>query len=77
MTAEHFVILGRENCPWCDKAKELLTEKEHSFHYLDVMKEDALREFLLQNGLDSVPQVYRDGEYIGDYAELENYLEDR
>ena len=77
MSNEHFVILGRESCPWCDKAKELVTSKDHTFHYFDVMEADSIREFLIQNGMDTVPQVYKDGEYIGGYSDLENYLEDR
>lgn len=76
MTNDHYVILGRDNCQWCEKAIDLLTYREKTYHYMDIKKHEALRAFMIQNGLNTVPQIYLDGELIGGYSDLEHYLED-
>ena len=54
-------VYSKNNCPFCDRAKALLESKGISFE--TVMMEDApeAREFLMEQGLRSVPQIFKDG----------------
>lgn len=72
-----YSVFGRENCPYCVRAKELLTAKELNFEYLDVGADEV--EFLKMNTwvteatgypARSVPQIFLDGSYIGGYDKL-------
>lgn len=76
MILDHFVIIGRDNCPWCEKAIDLIEDRGLSYHYFDVRKNEGIRAFLVQNGLNTVPQIYNDGELVGGYDDLVHYMED-
>lgn len=73
----YYVIYGKENCPFCERAKALLTQKGLEFTYL-TLGVDYTREELLEMAPDArtVPQIWTvDGydlnQYIGGYTELE------
>lgn len=76
-----YIVYGKDNCPFCNKAKALLTNKNQSFQYL-IMGKDYTREELLELAPDAktVPQIWVDsnGElfHIGGYMELENHFKD-
>lgn len=76
-----YVIYGKGNCPYCEKAKTLLTIKKQEFEYLTLDK-DYTREELFELAPDAktVPQIWLDtnGElfHIGGYTELENHFKD-
>lgn len=72
-----YSVFGRENCPYCVRAKELLTDKGLNFEYLDVGADEV--EFLKMNTwvteatgypARSVPQIFLDGAYIGGHDKL-------
>ena len=70
-----FVIIGKENCPWCDKAKELIEEEGFTFAYFNIggTEEDRLRIFLKSLNLATVPQIFVEGgAYVGGYDDLKN-----
>ena len=54
-------VYSKNNCPFCDRAKALLESKGIPFK--TVMMEDTpdAREFLMDQGLRSVPQIFKDG----------------
>lgn len=54
-------VYSKNNCPFCDRAKALLESK--GIAYKTVMMEDTpdAREFLMDQGLRSVPQIFKDG----------------
>lgn len=58
-------------CPYCDRAKNLLTEKglDYTEHNLDGKKEElmALKE---RTGQRTVPQIFIDDKFIGGFSEL-------
>jgi glutaredoxin len=74
-----FKIISKDDCPWCDKAKNLLEEKGvpfRDFHY----KEHPMLVLLMKRAsLNTVPQIWVEtpagNTYIGGYADLENWLE--
>ena len=68
-------IWSRPNCIWCDRAKDLLTQK--SIPYLEkVVGVGATKEQLLEAvpGAHTVPQIFMDGVLVGGFQELQEYL---
>lgn len=76
-----FIVYGKNNCSFCEKAKALLTAKNEQFEYLTLDK-DYTREQLIELAPDAktVPQIWfeTNGEtlYIGGYTELEKHFKD-
>lgn len=72
-----YIIYGKDNCPYCEKAKNLLAIKKEQFEYLTLDK-DYTREELLELAPDArtVPQIWIDsgGElfHVGGYTQLES-----
>lgn len=71
------VIYGKNDCPWCDKAKDLLTKNALPYTLLtfgvDYTKED-LQNKLGKDAKLVVPQIFFNGELLGGYQELDAYL---
>lgn len=55
-----FVILGRENCSYCDMVKELMHVKKYAFEYynLEVDENEKWRQLMRERELKTVPQVF-------------------
>jgi glutaredoxin 3 len=60
------------NCPFCVKAKGLLTQRGVSFEtiMIDDWTDQAWDDFVKKSGMKTVPQVYVDGKLIGGYTQL-------
>lgn len=73
-----YTIYGRENCKFCDLAKELLEELGHEYEYNDVMKDTQQQAILLEKIPDvrTVPQIFLGDRHIGGYTELKQELID-
>jgi len=67
-------MLTKPGCPYCAKAKQML--EQHGMEYEEiVLGHDAtLRTVRAITGKETVPQVFIDGEYIGDSEALEAHL---
>jgi glutaredoxin 3 len=59
-------------CPYCIRAKSLLKGKGVAFEEIDVTRDSALREKMveLSGGRRSVPEIFINGRIIGGYDEL-------
>lgn len=59
-------------CPYCVRAKRLLTQKGVPYEEIDVGNDDALREQMVKDagGRRTVPQIFIGGKAIGGYEEL-------
>lgn len=68
-----WVVLGKPECPWCTKVETLLHDHDIEFVYMNVLGTD-LYQFMINCGLLTVPQVYRDGSLVGGYEDTEAYL---
>jgi glutaredoxin 3 len=68
----HVKIFTTEYCPYCVRAKRLLTQKGVAYEEIDVGNDDALREKMVVDagGRRTVPQIFIDGKPIGGYEEL-------
>lgn len=54
-------VYSKNNCPFCDRAKSLLESKDIPFTVIKMEDEPIAREFLMDQGLRSVPQIFKDG----------------
>ena len=78
-----FEIYGRDNCIWCDRAKNLLDEYNYNWYYMSIEGEENFQfrnEFkVFFPGAKSVPQIrfeWKEDVYenIGGYTELVEWL---
>jgi glutaredoxin len=70
-------VYSKPNCPFCERAKQLLENREVKYQVIDVSLDTDAREFLLEQGLRSVPQIYRGTTLIpGGYQGLAGLSED-
>ena len=67
------IIYGKPSCPYCDKAKRLLTnDPRFDVQYVDLSlpeNQQTLND-LKAGGMRTVPQIYVDNVHIGGYREL-------
>jgi len=71
------VIITKKNCPWCDKAKDLLKETDIAFFEMDISEHPSLLEFFKHLNLNTVPQIFNKDERIGGYTDLVQYFGSR
>ena len=66
------IIYTKDYCPYCVKAKQLLTIKKHDFKEYDVTHDaDRLEEMLKKSGgAKTVPQIFINGKHIGGCDDL-------
>ena len=60
------IVYGKPNCPYCDKAKATLEDRGIEYKYLDIVEDPTLKEFLVEKGLKTVPQIFVNEEYHGE-----------
>mgnify|MGYP003582219561 CR=1 FL=1 len=79
-----FTVYSKPNCPWCDRAKALLTSKGEAYEeiILDVgQPKDESKTYVSVAELkavvpnaQSVPQILHDGVLVGGYTDLAKVL---
>lgn len=55
-------MYSKSNCQNCDKAKAFLENKGIEFRVVKIDENETAREFLMQQGFKSVPQIFSDKE---------------
>lgn len=55
-------VYSKDNCPFCDRAKNLLKLKNIPYEEIRVDLVPEAREFIMSQGHRTVPQIYRNGE---------------
>jgi glutaredoxin 3 len=59
------------SCPFCVRAKRLLSERHIAYAETDLSGDDDLRADIMQRtGWRTVPQIFIDGRFIGGFEEL-------
>lgn len=66
-----YYIIGKEGCPYCVKAKELLERHGVPFNYVDKDEDKVADLKFKKGGFTTVPQIWRKGKHIGGYQDLE------
>jgi len=54
-------VYSKNSCPFCDRAIALLENKGIEFKVVKLEEDPDAREFLMDQGLRSVPQIFKDG----------------
>ena len=57
-------VYSKNNCPFCDRAKQLLENKGVSYTEINIEHDTDSRQMLLDKGLRSVPQIFHGYELI-------------
>ncbi|MFM7631151.1 MAG: glutaredoxin 3 [Alphaproteobacteria bacterium] len=72
------VIYTKAICPYCVRAKALLTKKGATFQEIDITDKPALRTEMIEKakGRTTVPQIFIKGKHIGGCDDL-HALEDQ
>ena len=68
-----FYVISLDDCTWCDRAEQLLLLSDHDFLIENVSP--FTKRLMLKAGLRTVPQIWKDDEYIGGYQELVDHFE--
>ena len=68
------LMLAREGCPHCRRAKQLLSDRGLPFEAVHIGDELSMRGVAAAAGKAQVPQVFIDGELIGGADQLTEYL---
>ncbi|QDJ97434.1 putative thioredoxin [Aeromonas phage D6] len=66
-------VYGKDNCPYCVKAKELLEDKGIAFEYVDIKSSGIDTTQLSQlcgRQVTTVPQIFLDDEHVGGFDDL-------
>jgi glutaredoxin 3 len=51
-------VYSKNNCPFCEQAKALLTKKDIPFEVVKIDETPEAREWLMTQGHRTVPQLY-------------------
>lgn len=67
------VLYTKPTCPFCVRAKDLLTQKGIEFEDHDISSNPALRAEISASvgGYRTVPMIFLDGKFIGGCSELQ------
>lgn len=71
---EPVTLFTKEGCPFCAKAKAMLSERGMKYEEISLGKTITTRTLLAVTGKTSVPQVFIGGKYIGGSEDLEKFL---
>jgi glutaredoxin 3 len=65
------IVYSTTYCPYCVRAKDLLTRKGQAFHEINA-EDDAVREEMIKkaNGRRTVPQIFINDLHIGGFDDL-------
>ena len=54
-------VYSKTVCPYCVQAKNYLKAKNNTFREVNIEQDAEAREFITQQGLRTVPQIFMDG----------------
>lgn len=71
MVTQPIVIYTKPTCGYCAAAKALLQAKGASFQEIDVSRDEAMRNDMVQrSGRRTVPQIFVGERHVGGYDDL-------
>ena len=69
------IIYGKEQCPYCDMAKDLAERTGQEYEYKQLGKDFAFKDLVERfPTARTFPQIIVDGISIGGYTELEKLI---
>lgn len=70
-----YVVYSTGSCPYCDRAKVLLEQKEVDFRVVDVGEDVDAQKMFREKALRSVPQIFDEKQaHIGGYTDLVDHF---
>jgi len=63
-------VYTKNMCGYCTQAKNYLTNKGIEFETINIEEKPEAREFVINEGHRTMPQIYIDGKSIGGYQQL-------
>lgn len=68
----NILIYSKDYCPYCVKAKQLLTRKGAPFQEIDITRDEKLQQEMLSksNGRKTVPQIFIGDTHVGGCDDL-------
>jgi len=65
-------VYSIDNCPYCDRAKELLTARGLSYREIKLDRNDheARQKLLERSGMKTFPQIFHGETVIGGFSDL-------
>lgn len=69
------IIYTKNNCPFCDMAKNLINIKNLQYKEVNISNDQNKIDEMIKKaqGRRSVPQIFIDGEHIGGFDDLSEY----
>ena len=72
MTAPKVLMYATDWCPYCERARSLLSGKGVAFEEIDIDAVTGAREEMVaRSGRDTVPQIFIGGQHVGGSDELQ------
>jgi len=71
---QDIALFSKPDCPFCAKAKALLEEHGHRYEEISLANQVKLRTLRSMTGKETVPQIFINGELIGDSEALADYF---
>jgi glutathione-dependent peroxiredoxin len=68
------MMLARHGCPYCKRAKQMLSERGIPFEAVHLGDELTMQGVRAASGAATVPQVFVDGKLVGGSEQLEDFL---
>ena len=74
----NIVVYSKNNCVWCDRAKNLLNSVNLPFDEIDLSDDIKRNEFYkkIGEGVKTVPQIFIDDIRVGGFPELVTWFEE-
>ena len=69
------IVYSKTVCPFCVQAKALLDSKGIKYTEINIEEDGMGREFLIEKGLRSVPQIFQGELHIGGFDKLQTWLQ--
>jgi glutaredoxin-like protein len=71
------VVFTKPGCPYCARAKGMLSEYGYAFEEVSLDREVTIRSVRAATGSDTVPQMFVNGELVGDSDAIAAWVEAR
>ena len=68
------IVYGKDDCPFCMRAKEELELRGIPFDYINLVELGKTAAEVTGRKVKTVPQIYVEGNYVGGYDELMEHL---
>ena len=69
-----YKVYGTRICLYCDKAENLLKTKDLPFEKIYIDEDDNAKDYIVEQGFKTVPQIWLDDNWIGGYDDLVKFL---